>query len=678
MSDGYERAGTIGFRCIADADADAICGNLCGRLDLDVNDTSAVDLTKLGTEDWLAFAKGGKLERKALGTGQPRRLVGISSDDSHQTAAATGGPALFWSDGQAPAKVGKAERSGVGSTSGFSLIAHATPEPSVLTVFLGSANVALNLSAHLSGGSSPDYTAPFLLGPAASQAGLEPVSTAMQFTFSSPVPDTNLIVRWSRARDTCEACYGASCLCAESGEQTPIIAGLANLTGEASHGGNWITVQTSRTKKNSLVIYSKAVGATIPIRLRFIQNGTVSDNMTALFGSYGLRIYGPGSPLTVAFSDGPSIDPMFSSGSGAFIAKLGQGFVISAAGDEATTRRLIFYGGCCDSTCRMEASMSEAGSDAAIDSTTSARAAAPQPLVREVVSIGGSQPHKFVIVYRGKGTLTVKYFCVGHEGEGECNLTFQGASVRVDPMGTMLLAGATLASLKIDARAEPDAADAVLDVMPAPPVKSDDASAPALSRALLLVAASTIMAQPPPRAQFRLPRWKPTYSPFWRSTIVMPCNTSGVSAEGVEQATRYGVAMLDSSNAKDEWANARPMSAQELLTKQAELVLAAEPGIPGEQPRVWVYRNQIKALNFFSSVREKVDDPDYAGWFVHFKGYEGAASNHSYGKMAPACTFAKCSPLWHDQYQTPCSFHPSPLGAPGDGSCAAECDCGAT
>ena len=264
------------------------------------------------------------------------------------------------------------------------------------------------------------------------------------------------------------------------------------------------------------------------------------------------------------------------------------------------------------------------------------------------------------------------------------------------------------------------------------------------SLALLLGGLGVAGAQPPPRAQFRLPPWKPTYSPFWRSTIIMPCNYSGVSVEGVAQAIKYGVAMLDWSNAKDQWANAKPMSAQELLTKQAEMVLAAEPGIPvsaqsprpthtppptppptfapgapptsptsaqhslyqgplllcaspqGEQPRVWVYRNQIKALNFFSSVREKIDDPDYAGWFVHFKDYKGAASNHSYGKMAPACTFSKCSGLWHDQYQviatdsfspgcavtrlallqTPCSYHPSPLGAPGDGNCSAECDCG--
>ena len=52
-------------------------------------------------------------------------------------------------------------------------------------------------------------------------------------------------------------------------------------------------------------------------------------------------------------------------------------------------------------------------------------------------------------------------------------------------------------------------------------------------------------------------------------------------------------------------------TAEELLVKQAEMVLAADPGVPGHAPRVWVYRNNIKALNWFSSVRKKLDDPKY-------------------------------------------------------------------
>ena len=50
------------------------------------------------------------------------------------------------------------------------------------------------------------------------------------------------------------------------------------------------------------------------------------------------------------------------------------------------------------------------------------------------------------------------------------------------------------------------------------------------------------------------------------------------------------------------------MDADSLLTKQAELVLADDPGLPGYAPRVWVYRNTEKALNWYGSVREKLDD----------------------------------------------------------------------
>lgn len=54
------------------------------------------------------------------------------------------------------------------------------------------------------------------------------------------------------------------------------------------------------------------------------------------------------------------------------------------------------------------------------------------------------------------------------------------------------------------------------------------------------------------------------------------------------------------SNAKAIWANAHPMSSEELITKQAEMVYAADPGVPGSMPRVWAYRNTIKALNWYS------------------------------------------------------------------------------
>lgn len=43
----------------------------------------------------------------------------------------------------------------------------------------------------------------------------------------------------------------------------------------------------------------------------------------------------------------------------------------------------------------------------------------------------------------------------------------------------------------------------------------------------------------------------------------------------------------------------------------------------------------------YTSVREKLDDPAYAGWFMRFKDYKGPQSNHSY--HVPACTYERCS-----------------------------------
>lgn len=103
-----------------------------------------------------------------------------------------------------------------------------------------------------------------------------------------------------------------------------------------------------------------------------------------------------------------------------------------------------------------------------------------------------------------------------------------------------------------------------------------------------------------------LPAWEPTWD-MRRSTFLYACNTSGMY--NVSHAAQFGIVSYDWSNGKQLWANAKPMDSEQLLTKSAEAVHAVDPGIPGQAPRVWVYRNTIKALNWYSSVREKLDDP---------------------------------------------------------------------
>ena len=53
-----------------------------------------------------------------------------------------------------------------------------------------------------------------------------------------------------------------------------------------------------------------------------------------------------------------------------------------------------------------------------------------------------------------------------------------------------------------------------------------------------------------------LPPWPPTYN-MSLSTIMMPCNDSGYMDAGAAGA--WGIVDYDWSNAKKQWANAKPM-----------------------------------------------------------------------------------------------------------------------
>jgi len=97
------------------------------------------------------------------------------------------------------------------------------------------------------------------------------------------------------------------------------------------------------------------------------------------------------------------------------------------------------------------------------------------------------------------------------------------------------------------------------------------------------------------------------------------------------------------------------MDCAELLLNQVQMTTAASPGTV-----TYVYRNSIKALPWYTSVREKLTDPAYSRWFLKF---DAAATPH-----VPKCDNnykpPLCSDFYHDQEQTP--------GYPGgDGRCAA-------
>lgn len=107
------------------------------------------------------------------------------------------------------------------------------------------------------------------------------------------------------------------------------------------------------------------------------------------------------------------------------------------------------------------------------------------------------------------------------------------------------------------------------------------------------------------------------------------------------------------------------MNDEELLVEQCALLKAINPTL-----RCFVYRNLVKALPWYSSVREKITDPNFSGWFLRNKA-GGAFPNGSFHVSQCDDNFdpPRCSTLYHDLDQTPGFPH-------GDGSCPGPCDCG--
>jgi hypothetical protein len=109
----------------------------------------------------------------------------------------------------------------------------------------------------------------------------------------------------------------------------------------------------------------------------------------------------------------------------------------------------------------------------------------------------------------------------------------------------------------------------------------------------------------------------PTGPPVYQmnlSTIIMPCNDTGPTDP---QSTKgWGTIDFDWSNwkgtgAADGWAKQSPMDCEERLATQVQMTTADSPST-----KVWVYRNSILALPWYTSVRVKLEDPAYAFWFM--------------------------------------------------------------
>ncbi len=179
-----------------------------------------------------------------------------------------------------------------------------------------------------------------------------------------------------------------------------------------------------------------------------------------------------------------------------------------------------------------------------------------------------------------------------------------------------------------------------------------------------------------------IPRWTPTWE-LAASTIIQPCNDSGLMDSS--WLAKWGVVSMDWSNGRAAWAQQQPMDCDGMLLEQARSVKEIDPST-----HFWVYRNIVKALPWFSNVREKLEDPQYQGWFLPFK--DGTNGTYAHGPGASgnivgpggqwpkvtACTPGQgCSDRYHDQWSSPqCNTSTSLPPNHRFGWCNETCDCG--
>lgn len=190
---------------------------------------------------------------------------------------------------------------------------------------------------------------------------------------------------------------------------------------------------------------------------------------------------------------------------------------------------------------------------------------------------------------------------------------------------------------------------------------------------LLTLAPATLA----PAALALAPTWPPTFD-MALSTTVMPCNNAELMSSGPNWPTirGYGLIDIDWSNAKQKWINTSPMTCEEDLLKQAQLIKANNT--LGKRQKVWIYRNAVWGMPWMTHTRKLLDDPAYDVWFLRFKNgsdgrgplyhdgdgtYKSSVCDHNFSPP-------KCSELYHGaQFQTPGFPH-------GDGNCVKPCDCG--
>ena len=160
--------------------------------------------------------------------------------------------------------------------------------------------------------------------------------------------------------------------------------------------------------------------------------------------------------------------------------------------------------------------------------------------------------------------------------------------------------------------------------------------------------------------------YTPPFSPTWqlnKSTIIMPCNYTGLTYEDVTKNWAY--TDFDWSNSLEQWSSAVPMDTEERMLAQASMTKAGAP-----DTRVFIYRNSVYGYPWMSAVRAILDNPSYSPWFIKFKPTGPWYSPKCDNFYSPPL----CTEYFHTQMDTP-----RPDGK-GYGRCypaaGKGCDCG--
>ena len=152
---------------------------------------------------------------------------------------------------------------------------------------------------------------------------------------------------------------------------------------------------------------------------------------------------------------------------------------------------------------------------------------------------------------------------------------------------------------------------------------------------------------PPPTPSVLVPEWNPTYN-MSESTVVMPCNYTGLyDYEAYPELAKFGLVDYDWSNAKKTWVNQSPMDCDGMLVRQAGRNKAQNPSA-----KVFVYRNIVKALPWYTQVRKLLKDKAYWGWFIPYEGCRTATGEYVCKNNVTGEIDAS-SNLYHDEEQTP-------------------------